>query len=151
MGTATGALQVYSFEIPNESGSHVVPIVKLLKTHTLSKRAIDQIGVLEELQQVIVLSGELRDSIYVRNLIPDTVVTLYPLDFGKGSLALSAARYAHAFATSSYSSNKASKDGNGPSTVRRDLLVVGCRKKVVLYGAGKTFKDPWVRPTCLPD
>lgn len=75
----------------------------------------------------------------------DTVVTLYPLDFGKGSLALSAARYAHTFATSSYSSTKSIKDANGSGgLIRRDLLVIGCRKKVVLYGAGKTFKDPWV-------
>lgn len=50
---------MYSFVIPNESGSNVVPIVKLLKTYTPSKRPIDQIGILDELQQVVILSGEL--------------------------------------------------------------------------------------------
>lgn len=58
VGTATGSIQVYSFEIPNESGSSVVPIVKLLKTYVIGKRSIDQIGVLGESQKLAVLCGE---------------------------------------------------------------------------------------------
>lgn len=58
VGTATGSIQVYSFEIPNESGSSVVPILKLLKTYAIGKRPIDQIGVLSESQKLAVLCGE---------------------------------------------------------------------------------------------
>jgi hypothetical protein len=58
VGTATGSIQVYSFEIPNESGSSIVPILKLLKTYAIGKRPIDQIGVLSESQKLAVLCGE---------------------------------------------------------------------------------------------
>ena len=62
MGTATGSLQVYSFDYPTESTSHPVPQLKHLKTHSLGKRPIDQIGILSESNQLIVLSGESFDS-----------------------------------------------------------------------------------------
>jgi len=68
---------------------------------------------------------------------------------------LSAARYAHAFAVTSYTpASKVSKTQNGTASgdaggvakvpIRRDLIVIGCRKKVLVYGAAKTMRDPWV-------
>lgn len=131
-----------------------MPILKHIKTHTLGKRPIDQIGVLPESFQLIVLSGESQTlpSISVSKLIPDTVVSLYTLpDVGKPTL-LSAARNAHAFAVSSFQyeatrSKKAKSEAESNiagAKQKRDLVVVGCRKKVVVYGAGKALTDPWV-------
>jgi len=89
-------------------------------------------------------------------LIVDTVVSLYGLpDLGKPTI-LAAARNAHAFAVTSYTPvTKVSKSQNAAvvggeeavakASVRRDLIVIGCRKKVLVYGAGKSIKDPWVR------
>lgn len=82
----------------------------------------------------------------------DSLVTLYPLAelaTAKGR-ALTQARNAHAFAITSYdpSSVKGKRnegsDGGGMSELR-DLLVIGCRKKVVVIGGGKNgLKDSWV-------
>lgn len=152
IGCANGAIQVFSFELPNESTSNPIPVLKHLKTHTLGKRPIDQIAVLAESSQLIVLSGM---SIPSRgrsgSLIADTVVSLYSLpDIGKPSL-LSAARNAHHFAVSAFQYEQPkSKKARGEATPgaeekqKRDLVVIGCRKKVVVYGAGKTMTDPWV-------
>lgn len=84
---------------------------------------------------------------------PDSVVTTHTLpDFPKtGTTVLAQARYAHSFAITSFSASprKKTKDAAAEDVamekVRRDLLVVGCRKKVVVLGAGKGgMKDAWV-------
>lgn len=63
---ATGALQVYSYEAATTADQadrpRGVPVVKLLKSHNLSRRSIDQIGVLAETNQLVVLAGERRKS-----------------------------------------------------------------------------------------
>lgn len=132
-----------------------MPVLKHIRTHTLGKRPIDQIGVLPESSQLLVLSGQ-SSLTMMQKLILDTVVSLYTLpDIGKPTL-LSAARNAHAFAISSYQyesprPNKAKGDAGSSEPgekQKRDLVVVGCRKKVVVYGAGKTLNDPWV--SCFP-
>jgi len=51
-----GALQVYSFDAPG--GGDGFPTVKLVKTYSWAKKAIDQIGVLGESNQLAVLSGQ---------------------------------------------------------------------------------------------
>jgi hypothetical protein len=81
------------------------------------------------------------------------MITLYSLpDLPKSSAnVLSQARNAHTFAITSYTatiSKKKSqadlKSGEGKK-IRRDLLVVACRKKVVVYGAGRGgLKEGWV-------
>lgn len=63
VGLATGGLQVYSFALSTsdeESDRKGLPDVKLLKTHNLSRRSIDQIGVLPETNQLVILAGEHR-------------------------------------------------------------------------------------------
>lgn len=63
----------------------------------------------------------------------------------KGIVSLSQARTAHCFEIASYTATLKPKpnnkdDGNRAEDerrVERDLLVVGCRKKVVVYGTGK--------------
>lgn len=55
LGTATGSLQVYSFEAIGPNGT---PRVELLRTHSQGKRPIDQIAVLPNTSQLVLLSGE---------------------------------------------------------------------------------------------
>jgi hypothetical protein len=83
----------------------------------------------------------------------DSTVTLYTLpDFGKtGTMVLSHARNAHGFAITTYTALPSKKKGADPGLdipveqVLRDILVVGCRKKVVVFGAGKGgIKEAWV-------
>jgi hypothetical protein len=61
VGLATGGLQVYSFEISeseNDEDVTGIPTVKLLKSYNLSRRSIDQIGILPETNQLVILAGE---------------------------------------------------------------------------------------------
>jgi hypothetical protein len=61
VGLATGRLQVYSFEISeseNDEDVRGIPTVKLLKSYNLSRRSIDQIGILPETNQLVILAGE---------------------------------------------------------------------------------------------
>jgi hypothetical protein len=87
----------------------------------------------------------------------DGNATLYTLpDLPKtGTTVLTQARNAHGFAITTYASGstgrKRTKDDRASDAatdqllVARDLLVVGCRKKVVVFGAGKAgFSDAWV-------
>lgn len=159
VGLATGAVQVYSYEIstntPSTSESPGVPEVKLLKTHNLSRRSIDQLGVLPETNQLLVLAGQstFQYAVLTRMLnCSDATVTLHTLpDMAKsGTTTLAQARTAHCFDIASYTSALKSKasgpdvgSGNGESKkVKQDVLVVGCRKKVVVYGMGKKgFKE----------
>lgn len=92
------------------------------------------------------------------NPFKDSVVTLYNLTnpTAKGSsTVLSQARTAHAFAITTYfattspAEDDVPKEGPAPSgsssptKVARDLLVVGCRKKVCVYGAGRVLGELW--------
>ncbi|KAK8861657.1 hypothetical protein IAR55_002480 [Kwoniella newhampshirensis] len=141
VGLITGSIQIYSYGIssPTDAGDAreegeavALPTVKLLKTHVHGRRQIDQLGILGGTNQLVVLS--------------DSTVTLYPLPhLGKtGTSTLSQARSAHTFAVTSYSPSKGKNFDSDGGEGTRDLLLVGCRKKVVVYGAGKQgFKDPW--------
>lgn len=88
------------------------------------------------------------------DIILDTAVTLFALpDFAKAGITnLPQARYAQVFATTTYTlpAPKHTADSStsvnlADATQTKDLLVIGCRKKVVVYGAGKGgMKDAWV-------
>lgn len=81
----------------------------------------------------------------------DSAVTVYRLpDLAKsGTTTLAQAGTAHCFEIASYTStqkpstNEAETDpGSEGQKTKKDLLVVGCRKKVVVYGLGKAgYKD----------
>lgn len=156
VGTATGALRVYAFDgsLDPASPDSELPAPKLLKTHAVYKRPIDQIGVLEHSQQIALLSGEYgpRKRLMSKTNSIDSLVTLYPLTelaTAKGR-ALTQARNAHAFAISFFDPSSVKGKRNetadgGENAELRDLLVVGCRKKVVVIGGGKNgLKDSWV-------
>ena len=83
------------------------------------------------------------------------MVILYSLpDLARSSATtLSQARNAHTFAVTTYTPIASKKgqadlskgDGGEAEKVTKDLLVVGCRKKVVVYGAGRGgLKEAWV-------
>lgn len=74
-------------------------------------------------------------------------MTLHKLGnlMGKGcTTTLSQARTPHAIATTTYfAPGSAKEDGGTPGKVSKDLLVIGCRKKVLVYGAGKHLGEAW--------
>lgn len=65
VGTATGALRIYAFDgsLDASPSTRDLPAPKLLKTHSVYKRPIDQIGVLEQSQQIALLSGRSHNGI----------------------------------------------------------------------------------------
>nr|ODN85587.1 hypothetical protein L203_04837 [Cryptococcus depauperatus CBS 7841] len=100
---------------------YAYPKGHLLSTLSPARRQIDRIGVLSQAKLLVVLS--------------DATVTLYDLDsLEKSTITLLQARTVYSFATVVY------------RRLERlcDLLVVGCRKKVVVYGAGRDgLKEGW--------
>ena len=137
---------MYEFKIPDQGSSTVVPELKHLKKVVVGKRPVDQIGVLVHAKQLVVLSGKLiMPFLPYESSYEDTIVTVWPLpELSKALITLTAARTAHAFGIHSYLPAKNAKSTPDSEPQQTDLLVVGCRKKVVIYGAGKTFKDHWV-------
>ncbi|WVO14728.1 hypothetical protein L204_102366 [Cryptococcus depauperatus] len=107
---------------------YAYPKGHLLSTLSPARRQIDRIGVLSQAKLLVVLS--------------DATVTLYDLDsLEKSTITLLQARTVYSFATVVY------------RRLERlcDLLVVGCRKKVVVYGAGRDgLKEGWVGEGCDP-
>lgn len=76
----------------------------------------------------------------------DSSVTLYKLEHptAKGSsITLSQARYAQAFGVTTYLAPQPSDGDSTPTKTSRDLLVIGCSKKVVVYGAGSRLGEAW--------
>ncbi|ORX35229.1 hypothetical protein BD324DRAFT_642956 [Kockovaella imperatae] len=115
LGTSTGHIRVYSWELDT---GETKPTVKHIKAYPVSRKAIDQIGVLPNERKIVVIS--------------DSTVTLYSLDELRQIKVLTLARYAHCFAIASNAT------GTG------DVLFVGCRKKIVVFGAGRGgFKEAW--------
>lgn len=88
----------------------------------------------------------LRPELSSSSLTPDSSVTLYKLEHptAKGSsITLSQARYAQAFGVTTYLAPQPSDGDSTPTKVQRDLLVIGCSKKVVVYGAGARLGEAW--------
>ncbi|EIW66424.1 hypothetical protein TREMEDRAFT_70067 [Tremella mesenterica DSM 1558] len=141
VGCANGTIRTYTLDAVTSDGEAgpSVPRLQLLTTHQLSKRSIDQLGVLPYGQQLAVLS--------------ESVITLYSLpNLEKGSSSvLAQARSAHCFSITSYASiNKTkslksvrSEDVGKEDKSVGDVLIVGCRKKVVVYGFGRGYKEGW--------
>lgn len=50
---------MYSFELPTDTSESErgIPVVKLLKSHNVSRRCIDQIGYLPATNQLVILTG----------------------------------------------------------------------------------------------
>lgn len=145
-GCADGCVRQY------EQGEGEEPSLKA--TYQLSRRQIDQISVLPVTNQLVVLAGTsqclpcLPSSTFPFGTdAPDSTVTLHKLEnlSTKGyTTTLSQARYAQSFATTTYLAPRKAVEGEAtPTKVSRDLLVIGCSKKVVVYGGGSRLGEAW--------
>ncbi|KAH7925859.1 hypothetical protein BV22DRAFT_1064252 [Leucogyrophana mollusca] len=118
IGSATGNLHIYALDEPSNTAV-------LLETRKgLSRKAIDQLGYVKDINSLVVLS--------------ETLPTLYPLPSFTPPTPLSKARGALSFAVHSSVHNDAEGFGKAsaiPTMVTQ--LVVGCRRKVAIY----TWKD----------
>ncbi|KAI6042930.1 vacuolar sorting protein 39 domain 1-domain-containing protein [Pisolithus marmoratus] len=117
IGTSTGNLHIYDLTgsaNPNEQS-------KLVETKKgLSRRAIDQLGHVKDINSLVLLS--------------ETLVTLYPLPSFSPPTPLTKAKGALSFATYSSVLDTQSSDGGTaaiPTMVTQ--LIIGCRRKVVIY------------------
>ncbi|KAG2145393.1 uncharacterized protein EDB93DRAFT_1288619 [Suillus bovinus] len=138
VGTATGNLFIYEYNELSENGSTLVDTKK-----GLSRRPIDQLGYIKDINSLVSLS--------------ETIPTLYPLPSFAPPKPLTRAKGALTFAVHSSVHNLDSSDAQGgahtvgtgtiPTMVTQ--LIVGCRRKVVIY----TWKDgeaQEIRETVLP-
>jgi tetratricopeptide (TPR) repeat protein len=127
VGTATGSLFIYEYNELSENGSTLVDTKK-----GLSRRSIDQLGYIKDINSLVSLS--------------ETIPTLYPLPSFTPPTPLTRAKGALSFAVHSsvqnLDPNEAQGGANtagraGPIPTMVTQLIVGCRRKVVIY----TWKD----------
>lgn len=127
LGTATGNLHVYSREA---SGSHEPQLNLVEVRKNLTRRSIEQLGFIKDINSLVILS--------------EATVTLFPLPTFAPPTPLAKAKNALSFATYSCTRRSESDDGqkDGAEESRKTiqsvpilstLLLVGCRRKVVLY------------------
>ncbi|KAJ7911467.1 hypothetical protein B0H13DRAFT_2660518 [Mycena leptocephala] len=123
VGTATGNLNIYGVDDNVEEGEETVTLVETRKG--LTRRAIEQIGFIKDINSLVVLS--------------ESTVTLYPLPTFSPATPLLKAKAAFSFAIHSsieyispeIPTGEFAKVSSIPTLVT--LLVVGCRRKVVVY------------------
>ncbi|KAI6108169.1 hypothetical protein F5141DRAFT_100478 [Pisolithus sp. B1] len=117
IGTSTGNLHIYDLNAsanPNEQSM----LVETKKG--LSRRAIDQLGYIKDINSLVLLS--------------ETLVTLYPLPSFSPPTPLTKAKSAFSFATySSVADRQSSHDGTTAIPTMITQLIIGCRRKVVVY------------------
>ncbi|KAG1770992.1 vacuolar sorting protein 39 domain 1-domain-containing protein [Suillus occidentalis] len=139
VGTATGSLFIYEYNELSENRSTLVDTKK-----GLSRRPIDQLGYIKDVNSLLSLS--------------ESIPTLYPLPSFTPSTPLTRAKGALTFAIRSSVNNFDSSDAQGgANAVSRagtvptmmTQLVVGCRRKVVIY-AWKDGEAQEIRETILP-
>ncbi|KAL0955078.1 hypothetical protein HGRIS_003995 [Hohenbuehelia grisea] len=129
VGTGLGNLHIYALDdaAKYEDGEEPLSLVETKKA--LTRRSIDQLGFIKDINSLVVLS--------------EMVVTLFPLPSFSPPTPLTKAKAAFSFISHSsiqhVPTNTAGKDANSgmlkaapiPTLVTR--LVVGCRRKVVIY------------------
>ncbi|KAL0577985.1 Vacuolar morphogenesis protein 6 [Marasmius crinis-equi] len=126
VGTATGGLHIYGVDNEPEEGSEILTLVEVKKG--LARKSIEQLGFVKEINSLVVLS--------------EATVTLFPLPGFTPPTILTNAKAAFSFAVhtcvqhllpddpTEVGFTKSSKKSI-PTLVTR--LVVGCRRKVVIY------------------
>lgn len=122
VGTATGNLHIYDLHCDPPDGDEHATLVETKKG--LSRRAIDQLGYIKDINSIVVLS--------------DTLVTLYPLPSLSPPTPLNKARSALSFSIHSFAVSVPSRDqtsGFSQAAIPTMLtqLIIGCRRKVVIY------------------
>ncbi|KAH9926823.1 hypothetical protein B0H21DRAFT_138019 [Amylocystis lapponica] len=139
IGTATGNLHVYAYDESNESEQ---PATLVETRKGLSRRAIDQLGFVKDVNSLVVLS--------------ESLVTLYPLPTFAPPTPLTKTKGALSFASFTgvaYSDPEQSTDGDFvkakavPAVVT--YLAVGCKRKMVIY-SWKDGEPQEVQEAVLP-
>ncbi|KAJ7123344.1 vacuolar sorting protein 39 domain 2-domain-containing protein [Mycena filopes] len=121
VGTATGTLHIYS--IDDTDGEETVTLVESKKG--LARKAIEQIGFIRDINSLVVLS--------------ESTVTLFPLPTFSPATPLLKAKAAFSFAIHSAVQHISHETPTGefskaaPIPTLITQLVVGCRRKVVIY------------------
>ncbi|KAJ7039656.1 hypothetical protein C8F04DRAFT_1086112 [Mycena alexandri] len=123
VGTATGNLHIYSVNGDVEVGEEAVTLVETKKG--LARKAIEEIGFIRDINSLVVLS--------------ESTVTLFPLPTFSPATPLLKAKAAFSFAIHSAiqhispdtPTGEFSKPAPIPTLITQ--LVVGCRRKVVVY------------------
>ncbi|KAJ7717681.1 vacuolar sorting protein 39 domain 2-domain-containing protein [Mycena metata] len=128
VGTATGNLHIYSIDGNGEVGDEAATLVETKKG--LARKAIEQIGFIRDINSLVVLSGR---SPWL------SAVTLFPLPTFSPATPLLKVKAAFSFAIHSAiqhispdtPTGEFSKPAPIPTLITK--LVVGCRRKVVVY------------------
>lgn len=117
IGTSTGNLHIHDLSDSTNPNEQSV----LVETRKgLSRRAIDQLGYIKDLNSLVLLS--------------ETLVTLYPLPSFSPPTPLTKTKGALSFATySSVIDTRSSGDGTTAIPTMVTQLIVGCRRRVVVY------------------
>ncbi|KIM67190.1 hypothetical protein SCLCIDRAFT_1210690 [Scleroderma citrinum Foug A] len=118
IGTATGSLHIYNLHHnPTDSDEHAT-LVETKKG--LSRRAIDQLGYIKDINSIVLLS--------------DSLVTLYPLPSLSPPTPLNKARPALSFSIHSFVVNdQTSGFSQAVISTMVTQLIIGCRRKVAIY------------------
>ncbi|KAF8626612.1 hypothetical protein AX17_006530 [Amanita inopinata Kibby_2008] len=125
LGTAQGSLHIYGFEGTGEGEEPQLKLVEVRKS--LTKRSIEQLGFIKDINSLVILS--------------EATVTLFPLPTFSPPTPLVKAKTALSFAVystfrrleSAGESGGEQGPGKIPVPTLVTLLLVGCRRKVVLY------------------
>ncbi|KAG2348015.1 hypothetical protein BDR05DRAFT_980946 [Suillus weaverae] len=139
VGTAIGSLFIYEYNELSENGSTLVDTKK-----GLSRRPIDQLGYIKNINSLVSLSESIPTLYPLPSFAPPT-----PLTRAKGALTFAVHSSVHDLDASDAQGgfNTVGRAGRIPTMVTQ--LVVGCRRKVVIY----TWKDgeaQEIRETILP-
>ncbi|KAG7444850.1 uncharacterized protein BT62DRAFT_970791 [Guyanagaster necrorhizus] len=126
VGTALGNLRIYGIDEHAENDSEIASLVEVKKN--LTRKAIEQMGFIRDINSLVVLS--------------EMTTTLFPLPTLSPSTVLTQAKAAYSFTIHSFTQHfdaegKPSQPDAKTIPTLFTYLVVGCRRKVVIY----TWKD----------
>ncbi|KIJ12775.1 hypothetical protein PAXINDRAFT_181469 [Paxillus involutus ATCC 200175] len=135
IGTATGNIHIYDLHDGVDSSSNpTMRFVEMKKA--ISRKAIDQLGYIKDINSLVVLSESLPTLYPLPSLSPPT-----PLAKAKGALSFAIHSSVHNAPNASDSSRPGGFDSADADTIpiptMVTMLVVGCRRRVVVY----TWRD----------
>ncbi|KIJ07903.1 hypothetical protein PAXINDRAFT_164538 [Paxillus involutus ATCC 200175] len=135
IGTATGNIHIYDLHDGIDSSSN--PTMRFVEVKkAISRKAIDQLGYIKDINSLVVLSESLPTLYPLPSLSPPT-----PLAKAKGALSFAIHSSVHNAPNASDSSRPGGFDSADADTIpiptMVTMLVVGCRRRVVVY----TWRD----------
>lgn len=145
IGTSSGNLHI----LENQESDGSEPQAKIVSSKNLSRKSIEQVGYVKDINSIVALSGKhfvhLTDDKLIFRVSLDSLLTLYPLPDLVPPTPLPSTRTAFSFAVDttvqhvssdgkfeSFDDVASEAKGKGVPTVVT-YLVVGCRRKLVVY------------------